>query len=531
MRHLWIPLFLSITLIVYPHTGLTAPDDWETVGNGIAYQEFHLPDPNNVFVARMDRSNPSLILDSGIAQGMLAHGTETVSDMARRYDGAINTWGGTWGASNKVVVAINGSFFYTPSGTPMSGQIISGWYAKRFDDLGGGSGLAWKMNRSMFIGKCVYHRPEKQLVTYIKKDNNNVTQRIDGVNIPRANNQLILYTPQFGVDTGTNDDGAEVVVELNAPAEIMPTPAMVRGTIRSIRDGEGSSTMYFDEVVISAQGTARDILLANAHVGDELNIGISQEVTHLDNECITRDPDSWTKTYASVSGSFELLLDGVVQSSDDPGATARHPRTAIAYNDDYIYFIVVDGRTQASIGMTTNELALFAKNTLGATWGLAQDGGGSSTMVVNGRVRNHPSNPCYVIYLPYINQGGQGEPGVLPSPPGPNGPGICQRKVANSMMMVEVEPEQKSGILAPYDFVRVTSPSAIRLGPGTNYPALDEAPSKAIGTVLSDMNDLNGVYAKGTYWWYVDFGRVIGWVDQETISYTNPLLMESSPFR
>ncbi len=511
-RRLWVCLLLSIELIVSTQAGLGDTNGWQPVGSGIDYQEFHLPDPNNVYVARMDRHNPQVILDSGIAHGMLAHGPETVSDMAQRYDGAINTWGGTWGARNQVVVAINGSFFYLPSGTPESGQIISGWYAKRFDDLGGGSGFAWKMDRNVFIGKCVYHRPEKQLVKYLASG---VTQRIDGVNIARDDNQLVLYTPQFGENSGTNDDGTEVVVEMTSPTSIQPPPAVVEGVIRSVNDGKGSSNLFFDSIVLSAHGTARQTMLANAKVGDK--IGISQEITHLKNDCVANDPDDWSKTYASINGSFELLLNGVVQGSKDPGATARHPRTAIAYNDDYIFFIVVDGRTKASIGMTITELARFAKNTLGATWGLAQDGGGSSTMVVNGLIKNHPSDPCYLVYLPIITNSQAGN-GNAPGRPLPHGSAICPRQVANSMMMVVVKPEQKSGVFAPDNIVRANIPTEVRLGPGMNYPVLAVAPSKSIGVVRADLNQLSGVYAKGGYWWYVDFGKVTGWVEQHSIN-------------
>jgi hypothetical protein len=47
------------------------------------------------------------------------------------------------------------------------------------------------------------------------------------------------------------------------------------------------------------------------------------------------------------------------------------------------------GDSQNSEGMTIPELARSAKNTLGASWGISQDGGGSSTMVVNGQVMNN----------------------------------------------------------------------------------------------------------------------------------------------
>lgn len=527
MKRFWILPLLSVILIITPLVNLTPADGWEPLDSGIDYQEYRLDDPNNVYVARLDRHNPQVILDSGIAQGLLGHGPEKVSDMARRYDGAINSWGGTWGSSNKVVVAVNGSFFYLPSGLPMSGVITSGWYARRFDDLGGGSGFAWKMDRSVFIGKCVYHRAEKQRVTYLTSG---ARQEISGVNVGRKPDQLVLYTPQFGTNTATNPDGAEVVVELTAPAGILPVPDMITGTVRSVQDGQGASSIYFDEVVLSASGEARKTLLENAHVGDQ--IGISQEITHLQNDCVAPDADSWTDTYASINGSFELLLNGRVQHPNDPGATKRHPRTAIAYNDNYIYFIVVDGRSDLSIGMTIPELAHFAKDVLGATWGLAQDGGGSSTMVVNGIVVNHPSDPCPRIYLPLIrneNPGAQVVP--LPGPPASSAPLTCERPVANSLMMIRVEPEEKSGAFTQGNMVRVSDPSAIRLGPGTNYTPLAVAPARSIGIVQPDLNSLDGVYAKGTSWWFVDFGRVTGWVDQTTIQAFDPLRMEFSPFR
>jgi hypothetical protein len=53
--------------------------------------------------------------------------------------------------------------------------------------------------------------------------------------------------------------------------------------------------------------------------------------------------------------------------------------------------VVVDGRRDRSVGMTLEELTdLFSS--LGATWALNLDGGGSTTLVVNGTVKNRPSD-------------------------------------------------------------------------------------------------------------------------------------------
>ena len=56
--------------------------DWTQVADGIEYRQYTLPDPNNIFVTRMDRGNLNVTLESCIAQGKLVSGKETVSAMA-----------------------------------------------------------------------------------------------------------------------------------------------------------------------------------------------------------------------------------------------------------------------------------------------------------------------------------------------------------------------------------------------------------------------------------------------------------------
>ena len=169
---------------------------------------------------------------------------------------------------------------------------------------------------------------------------------------------------------------------------ILPDPSFARGFVRQIRNNQGNSLIPFNSIVLSANGTAAEILLENVQVGDEIHV--SQEITSYEADCSTPLPLSWTKTFASVQGAFFFLKDGQIRDFDDPGATEQHPRTAIAYNDQYIFFVVVDGRdSQHSLGMSIHELAVFTRDTLGATRGVAQDGGGSSTMVINGQVINN----------------------------------------------------------------------------------------------------------------------------------------------
>ena len=81
-----------------------------------------------------------------------------------------------------------------------------------------------------------------------------------------------------------------------------------------------------------------------------------------------------------------------VDSDDEVGrAMASNPRTAIGIKSDGTYiFVVSDGRTDESEGLSLLQLAEFMKS-LGAETAYNLDGGGSSTMVFNGNVVNTPT--------------------------------------------------------------------------------------------------------------------------------------------
>jgi exopolysaccharide biosynthesis protein len=91
------------------------------------------------------------------------------------------------------------------------------------------------------------------------------------------------------------------------------------------------------------------------------------------------------KNLMSINDSFEGNLP---RFSND-----RHPRTGIGFSKDSstVYFITVDGRQQTSRGMTLLEFADLMINE-GTYQGLNLDGGGSTTMVINNKVVNNPSD-------------------------------------------------------------------------------------------------------------------------------------------
>ncbi|HZW02532.1 MAG TPA: phosphodiester glycosidase family protein, partial [Anaerolineaceae bacterium] len=289
------------------------------------------------------------------------------------------------------------------------------------------------------------------------------------------------------------------------------------GRVTGFKEGRGGAPIQFDQVVISAGGEAGEHLRAALQLGSVVQF--SQPIGHYP-ECKPENggplPD-WAQAYASIGGAHTFLRDGEIYPHAED--VQRHPRTAVALNDNFIYFIVVDGRwPEVSVGMTIEELGAFARDELGAVWGIAQDGGGSSTMVINGVVVNNPSDVCFehLVYLPAVfnlsEDAAEQEPAPPTFPPTNMTPDRCLRPVANGLMMVEVEPMAQSSQYAPGANVRTTDVVNLRTGPGTNYAILTELPQGSDGIVLDHTNGLNGVLATGFHWWRVEFNGAQGWI-------------------
>jgi hypothetical protein len=107
----------------------------------------------------------------------------------------------------------------------------------------------------------------------------------------------------------------------------------------------------------------------------------------------------WPHVFDTAGGNPTLIEDGRVQRQSlydgSSFASGRHPRTAVAFNarSKRVSFVTVDGRQPGySRGMTLAELTRFCRKRLGATDALNLDGGGSTTMVVKGRIRGRPSD-------------------------------------------------------------------------------------------------------------------------------------------
>lgn len=102
----------------------------------------------------------------------------------------------------------------------------------------------------------------------------------------------------------------------------------------------------------------------------------------------------WRGVLDSVGGLPMLVRDGqVVAPNCSTSFCKRNPRTGVGLRaDGTILLVTVDGRQpKYSVGMSLVEFANELVR-LGAVQAMNLDGGGSTTMVVNGRVINRPSD-------------------------------------------------------------------------------------------------------------------------------------------
>ena len=99
-----------------------------------------------------------------------------------------------------------------------------------------------------------------------------------------------------------------------------------------------------------------------------------------------------------VSGVPQLIKNGKIEitweqeKASKSFVETRHPRTAVAkLKDGKFLMVTVDGRSEESVGMNLQELAEFLLE-LGAVDAMNLDGGGSTTMFLDGKIANKPSD-------------------------------------------------------------------------------------------------------------------------------------------
>ena len=327
--------------------------------------------PWQINVLEIDLKQPGLSLRA-VRAGDRFKGFETVSSMARRFSGP-----------GRAVAAINGDFFNIKTGESENNIVIEGSLLKgetvtdspydTFNTVHSQFGLGWDnrpvIERFVFTGRAGARGKR--------------AHTLDALNFWPGTNSLVLYTPSFGDSTASDSS--------NAP----------RLSLELRRQGGTGDTLLFAVVgksevrrVPLAQGGA---LVASGSRQSEL----SQFRPGTTVRAILGLRPSHPALRTVIGGWPRIVVNGKsVAHAVDPlegtfprFSALRHPRTAIGFSRDSskVFLVAVDGRRESGVGMSLVELARLML-TLGAFEAINLDGGGSTTMVVNGEVVNSPSD-------------------------------------------------------------------------------------------------------------------------------------------
>jgi exopolysaccharide biosynthesis protein len=310
------------------------------------------PDRWIINVLVLDPSRTRLALGRANDKGV---GTETTSSMARRF---------------RALAAVNAGYFRTegpyrgePAGIViMAGRVLSEPYRRR-----PGLAVSNKGGRT----RLAVVDAEVRIEAVASKG---VRRVVNGVNRPRLGDELILFTPEFDRTTLTGPGGTEAVVE--------------RGRAITVTGGRGNTIIPRTGWVLSGHGEAAAWIRANVLVGAKLEL----------RSAVRLSPRPVFTPEFVVGGGPRLVRAGrpapIGPEAGGPGfVETRHPRTAVGIcADGRILLVTVDGRQpERSVGMTIAELADLLRE-MGAVEAINMDGGGSTTMVVGGRVVNSPSD-------------------------------------------------------------------------------------------------------------------------------------------
>lgn len=201
---------------------------------------------------------------------------------------------------------------------------------------------------------------------------NGAVSKISGINQNRDGQDVIIYTPVWGERTGTVAKGLEL--------------AIVDSQIKQVNPA--NSKIPPNGYVISFSGTAADLAAQSAKVGNLVETQFRILPYH----------SSPNKVVQLISGGPRLIKNGRIYVSKHEEkfradvAEKRAARTAVGITKNHeLLFITVaaphknrENPSLSSLGASLEELAGLLLG-LGAVNGLNLDGGGSTTMVVNGK--------------------------------------------------------------------------------------------------------------------------------------------------
>lgn len=363
---------ISFTLTVLSYNGdfgyisevLSLYED--QIAPGVTYTEVYGKDPDgdsqNAFIFEYTPGMGTIPL---IQYGEYLYGKEKLSQLAAEAEAE----------GYEVVAGVNGDFFSTLTGIPMSVIIKDG---KLITSCDGRNAIGFKEDHSVIVGN-----PNIQVTIDC-----GINQfHVDYVNKYPSVYGVYLLTPEFSPTTESTSTSRELIVQIDEDVKSSGTygckvvAIYTNGTNAPIPDGCVAIVInneYFDFDYF--QGI---------DIGDRIYITVTCD-------------EEWKDVVCAIGGSDIILNDGeIVESAvtNESHAKQPNPRTVIGVTEEgKVIIFAVDGRQSGySSGMTLSQAAECMKS-MGCVQALNLDGGGSTTVLVqlsyeeNWAICNRPSD-------------------------------------------------------------------------------------------------------------------------------------------
>jgi hypothetical protein len=334
--------------------------EWKSVADGVEYAEVRREfsgKPVNINLLRLDLIRVRLDVHHAMDAAI---GTEKTSSIAARH---------------KAFAAINAGFFRLDTspfaGDPTGVFIVDGKVLSEHKDP----------RITLFISNQIRdtdHGPFLQETTVnfgystifpaIEFGKSATQLIVSGLNRERKAFEVVVYTPEFGVRT---------------PASDIPVLEVIddRGRIKAVSITNGSTA-------IPPKGS---VVVMDPGQADRFKNAINTRIELVGSSMRPPFEDA-------VAGVPQLIKNSKIditwqqEKSSKAFVETRHPRTAVAkLKDGKFLMLTADGRSEQSAGLDLYDLAAYFLE-LGATDAMNLDGGGSTTMFLDGKVVNKPSD-------------------------------------------------------------------------------------------------------------------------------------------
>ncbi len=352
-----LPRLIIVLLLLTLETDYRATDyasEGVSVAHGVVYRHYALDGPLAIDVVEINRNQSTAELVAWRSGG-LKRTSSQASDADLRY--------------SRVLAAINADFFSFQTTWPISYQVTDGEFIHA-------TPTARTHLMVLEDGRITFERPT--FAGYVLSPNAD-TLKLNGVNRLRNQHHAVWYTTH--ATDRVRSDSTGFVFHLKSIGD----DAYV---IHEREPGYGPQAVVGPMLSIGPE-TAQYWKWRDLSGGDTIRVWLGFQEPHL------------AGLRQAIGGGGMILENGQPVTSlneerDRVGASfmnARHPRTFVAVNREQtrIWLCTVDGRQEASIGMTFHDMAEFLLS-LGAWDALNLDGGGSTAMVVKGNVVNKPSD-------------------------------------------------------------------------------------------------------------------------------------------